>query len=675
MEEPTQDQDPSAPKEPPRGIDWAKIKASAQNNVQKVIGPNRKVTAGQIAGAGAFAALLVVGAIWAWLFWGLPNVGNAESLWALNRQPGVTYVDLEGNVIGTRGPYYGHAVKIDELPPYVPQAFLAIEDQRFYEHGGVDRQAILRAAAQNILKMRTVQGGSTITQQLCKNLFLTPDRSVHRKLQEMILAGRVERVLSKDEILELYLNRVYLGAQAYGVDAAARRYFGKGAHDLTLAEAAMLGGLPKAPSSNAPNDNFDRAKARQHLVLQAMADAKFISQQQADAAWTEQVKIVPAGHIESVMGYVFDLAADQAKKLAGDKTPDMVVRVTVDPAFQMAASKAINADLPATKKGAPQLQSALVSIDTNGAIRALVGGRSYDDSKFNRATQAKRQPGSSFKTFVYATAFEEGLDPDTVRYDEPVTIGNWQPQNYEGTYMGAVSLRTAFALSINTVAAQVAHEVGERKVVALAHRFGITSDLPAVPSIALGSAEVTPLEMTQAYAAFMRDGRKTDPYIVQAVEDSRGNVVYNRPTYAAQRVYDPQLVHQMIGMMGHVVQHGTGMNARLGDREVAGKTGTSTDWRDAWFVGFTADYTTGVWVGYDGGEAMNHVSGAGVPSSIWRDYMTVASKGLPSKPLPGYDTAPRGQRDFQLATFYDALAEAFGFHRDSSDQSDDDVIQ
>jgi penicillin-binding protein 1A len=520
------------------------------------------------------------------------------------------------------------------------------------------------------LKMRTVQGGSTITQQLCKNLFLKPDQTIRRKLQEMILAGRVEKKLGKDQILELYLNRVYLGEQAYGVDAAARRYFGKSAAEMTVAEAALLAGLPKAPSQNAPTSNFERAKARQRVVLQTMVDAKFLTQEQATAAAAQPIKLAKRGGVEVDLGYVFDLAADQARKLAGDRAPDMVVRVTVDPRLQAAAAKAIHDNLPAQGKSKHQLQTALVSIDENGAIRALVGGRSYTESKFNRATQAKRQPGSSFKTFVYAAAFEQGYDQNTVRYDEPITIGNWQPKNYYGGYQGAVNLRTAFALSINTVAAEVAHEIGPAKVVALAKRFGIQSELAAVPSIALGSSEVTPLEMTQAYATFMREGRRTDAYIVQSVENSRGEVFYDRPVYQAQQVYDEDLAHKMTGMLGRVVQAGTGTRARLADRDAAGKTGTSQDWRDAWFVGFTADYTTGVWVGYDDSAPMNKVSGAGAPSAIWASYMTAASKNLPPRALPGYDLPARAPRDFQLASFYDSLAAAFGFKKDDEDEGE-----
>lgn len=602
---------------------------------------------------------------------GLPSVPGADALWALNRQPGMTFMDAKNQVIGVRGAFYGQRVRLTDLPAYVPKAFLSIEDQRFYEHRGVDRQAVFRAMVSNLVHGETVQGGSTITQQLCKNLFLTPERTVRRKLQEMILAQRVEQKLSKDEILELYLNRIFFGERAYGLDAASQIYFGRPASKLTVAEAAMLAGLPKAPSSYAPTRAFARATERQHVVLNAMVDAGVLTKEQAAEAAAEKIKIGPPTSREEDMGYAFDMASEEAQRLASDRaTPDLVVHITVDPGMQQAAAKAVESLVPAPRKGAKKhLEAALVSVDNSGAIKAMIGGRSYSESKFNRAVQAKRQPGSSFKAFVYAAAFEAGYDADTVRYDEPISIQGWEPKNYYGDYRGAVSLRTAYALSINTVAATVGHEVGEAQVTALAHRFGVNSNLEAVPSIALGSSVVSPLEMTQAYSTFMREGKRLDAYLVQSVENARGDVLYTRPTYEPKQVYDPELAHQMTGMMARVVQAGTGTGARLPDRQAAGKTGTSSDWRDAWFIGYTADFTTSVWVGYDDNSEMPHVSGATIPSSIWRSYMMAASRGLPARTLPGYDLPVRPERDFQLATFYDALSKAFGFGDDDDDDS------
>ncbi|MGE3302983.1 MAG: transglycosylase domain-containing protein [Hyphomonadaceae bacterium] len=655
MEEPQ----PGEPQE------WVKLKTQIRMLVKN---PSR-ISVKALAMFGAGAAALIVAVIWAWLYMGLPNVPGAAGLWSLNREPGVTFVGPKGEIVGVRGAYHGRRVTLDDVPGYVPQAFLAIEDQRFYEHKGIDRLAVIRAALANLARLGTVQGGSTITQQLCKNLLLSPDRTIRRKLQEMILAGRVERALSKDEILELYLNRIYLGERAYGVDAAAHAYFNKPARELSLPEAAMLAGLPKAPSAYAPTRYFARAKERQRLVLQSMADTGAITREEADAAFAVPVKVVPSTLREGDLGYVFDMASDQARKLAGPKTPDLVVHITVDPALQQAATKAIRSVVADAAKGKRQMQAALVSVDNDGAVRALIGGHSYSESKFNRAIQARRQPGSAFKTFVYAAAFEAGYDTDTVRYDEPVTINGWQPKNYYSEYRGAVSLRTAFALSLNTVAAVVGHEVGEAKVAALARRMGINSPLEAVPSLSLGSSAVTLMEMTQAYSTFMREGKRVDAYLVQGVENARGDVLYERPAYTPKPVYDAALAQRMTGMMGRVVQAGTGTGARLGDRQAAGKTGTSSDWRDAWFVGYTADYTTGVWVGYDDYSPMAHVSGGTMPSAIWRTYMTAASRGLPERELPGYYLPGHDERDFRLATFYDALKAAFGFGDDDENVS------
>jgi penicillin-binding protein 1A len=654
---------------------WARERAKAASARVSGLLAGQRVTVRAAVTAAAGASLALIGAVWLWLFMGLPQVPGADALWAMNRQPGMTFMDTKGQVIGVRGAFYGERVRLSELPDYVPKAFLAIEDQRFYEHSGVDRQAVFRAMISNVLSRDTVQGGSTITQQLCKNLFLTPERTIRRKLQEMILAQRVEQKLTKDEILELYLNRIFFGERAYGLDAASQIYFGHPASRLTIPEAALLAGLPKAPSAYAPTRAYDRAVERQRVVLHSMMTTGVLTKQQAQEAAGEKVIIARAASREEDMGYAFDIASEQAQKLVGERaTPDMVIHITVDPTMQMAAVKAVQSTLPVAK-GKKHLEAALVSVDSEGAIKAMIGGRSYTESKFNRAVQAKRQPGSSFKSFVYAAAFEAGYQPDTVRYDEPVSINGWEPKNYYGDYRGAVSLRAAFAASINTVAAVVGHEVGEAQVAALAHRFGITSDLDAVPSLALGSSAVSPIEMTQAYSTFMREGRRLDAYLVQSVENARGDVLYQRPTVEAKSVYDPDLSHLMTGMMARVVQAGTGTGARLADRQAAGKTGTSSDWRDAWFIGYTADFTTSVWVGYDDNSEMQHVSGATLPSSIWRGYMTAASKGLPARALPGYDLPSRPDSDVQLATFYDALSKAFGFGDDDRKDEPKDIMR
>ncbi|MDX2235055.1 MAG: PBP1A family penicillin-binding protein [Hyphomonadaceae bacterium] len=675
------------------GLDWARLRAAAASSqMERVLKERSRATVFGALGAGLFVALVGFLGFWAWAIKDLPRVPDSASLWVLNRQPGVTFTDSTGETIGLRGAFYGKSVNYKELPPHVWQAFLAIEDRRFFEHRGVDRQGMIRAILANMRAGGTVQGGSTITQQLVKNLFLTPRRTMQRKLQEMILAGRIENRLSKDEILDLYLNRVDLGTKAFGVDAASRRYFGKSAMDISIAEAAMIAGLPKAPSDLAPTRNLPRAKARQLVVLEAMRDAQFITPAQYAEAVDAPIVLTGRGLAEGELGYIFDMAMDEARRRSGQLSPDLVLQLTVDVSLQDAAVQAVRSGLgpagrvqcpaePAAQqkqenaKKAPArarcqpLQGALVMVDRQGAVRALVGGSSYDANKFNRAVQAKRQPGSSFKTFVFAAAVEQGLDPDTVRYDEPVEIQGWKPKNYTESFMGAVTLRTAFAQSLNTVAAEVADEVGITRVADIACRFGVTSipctdearrRTPIPPSIALGSMEVTLLEMTQAMSTFMRDGQRLDAFLVERAENSRGDVLYQRPPVNPIQVYDPELTHVMNGMLGRVVQTGTGTLARLPDRDVAGKTGTSQDYRDAWFVGFTADYATGVWVGYDDFRPMARITGGGAPAEIFRDFMRVASADTPPRQIPGVEPPVRTPRREEMSTFYRGLAEAFG---------------
>jgi penicillin-binding protein 1A len=645
------------------GIDWAKLRASAaQQQLNQMLG--QRFTWRKAASILAGLVLVFVVSLWLWIYWGLPRVPDADALWALNRQPSVMFVDRDGDFLGVRGPYYGERARLSEIPDYVPQAFLAIEDRRFYEHEGVDRMAVLRAVIANLRAGETVQGGSTISQQLARNLFLTPRQTVNRKLREMVLASRIERRLTKDEILELYLNRVYLGDQAYGIDAAARRFFGKPASELTLAEAAMLAGLPKAPSRSAPTESLENATARQHVVLDAMVTAGFITPEQRDEARAQRIRVVERPNTERAMGYAFDLAVEQARAAIGRETPDLVIQMTIDREVQESAASSIRRRLGNRAFGRRPLQAAYVALDRDGGVRALVGGTDYNTSKFNRVTQARRQPGSTFKTFVYTAALESGLDTEDVRYDEPIVIDGWRPRNYDEGYRGAVTLRTAFALSINTVAASVADEVGPARVADVARRLGI-ANMPArnafvPPSIALGSIETTLWDMTTAFATFMDDGLRVDPHIVQRITNSAGQEIYVRPPYNAQRVLDVDLVHRMNSMMGAVVLRGTGTGARIGDRDIAGKTGTSSDWRDAWFVGYSADFTAGVWVGHDDFTSMGRTTGGTLPAQIWADTMRVAHQGVENHPLPGIEQPARSPREVEMASFFDELANAFG---------------
>ena len=646
-------------------IDWAKMRAAAaQQQLNQMLG--ERFTWRKAASIAAGFVLVCVVSLWLWIYWGLPRVPDADTLWSLNRQQSVMFVDRDGEILGVRGPYYANRVHLNEVPDYLPQAFLAIEDRRFYEHEGVDRIGVLRAIIANLRAGETVQGGSTLTQQLARNLFLTPRQTVNRKLREMVLASRIERRLTKDEILELYLNRVYLGDQAYGVDAAARRFFGKPATELTLAEAAMLAGLPKAPSRSAPTESLERATARQHVVLAAMVDAGYITPEQRDEAIAQRINVIERPNVERAMGYAFDLAVEQARAAVGDDTPDLVIHMTLDREVQQSAADSIRRRLGNRAFGRRPLQAAYIALDRDGGVRGLVGGTDYNTSKFNRVTQARRQPGSTFKTFVYTAALEAGLDTEDVRYDEPVVIDGWRPRNYDEGYRGAVTLRTAFALSINTVAASVANEegVGPARVADVARRLGI-ANMPArnefvPPSIALGSIETTLWDMTTAFATYMDDGMRVDPHIVQRVTNSAGRELYVRPPYNPARVLDQDVAERMTSMMGAVVLRGTGTGARIGDRDIAGKTGTSSDWRDAWFIGYSRDFTAGVWVGHDDFTSMGRTTGGTLPAQIWADTMRVAHQGMENHPLPGIEQPAYSPAQVEMASFFDDLANAFG---------------
>jgi penicillin-binding protein 1A len=550
------------------------------------------------------------------------------------RPPNIAILASDGSLLANRGETGGRVVSIRELPPYLPRAFVAIEDRRFYGHLGVDPVGIARAIGQNLTRRGVAQGGSTLTQQLAKNLFLTQERTASRKIQEAILALWLEHKYTKDEILELYLNRVYFGAGAYGVEAAAQRYFGKPAKAVTLAEAAMLGGLVQAPSRLAPNRNLPAAQARAAQVLAAMQELGFASPSDAKAALAQPAR--PAGNRGGgSANYVADLVMDVLDDYVGKFETDIVVQTTVDTGLQAMAERALVDEL--NRQGARYNvgQGALVSMRPDGAIRALIGGRDYAQSQFNRATTAKRQPGSSFKPFVYLAAVERGATPDTVREDAPVRIGNWAPENYSHRYEGAVTLRTALALSLNTVAVRLGQEVGPKAVVQTAQRLGITSPLQANGSIALGTSEVTLLEMVGAYGAFANGGTGVIPYVVASVKTGDGKVLYRRAESGLGRVIEPGAVGAMNAMLHETFVSGTARKGDIPGWDLAGKTGTSQDFRDAWFIGYSASLVTGVWLGNDDGEPTKKASGGNLPVDIWKAYVTQALKGQAPVPLPG----------------------------------------
>jgi penicillin-binding protein 1A len=549
------------------------------------------------------------------------------------RPPNIAILADDGSLIANRGDTGGPAVRLIDLPPYLPKAFVAIEDRRFYEHLGIDPIGVSRALFRDLTGTNGIEGGSTLTQQLAKNLFLTRERTLSRKIQEAILALWLERRYSKDQILELYLNRVYFGSGAYGVEAAAQKYFGKSARFVTLSEAALLAGLMKSPTKLAPNRNLAGANERAAQVITAMAEQGHITEAMAKLALANPAQVrrdKSAGSINYAADYVMDALDDTV----GAIDEDIVVTTTIDLKMQAEAERSLTDELNAKGGKFGVEQGALVALDPNGAIKAMVGGRNYADSQFNRAVAAKRQPGSSFKPFVYLAALEKGLTPDTVREDAPISVKGWNPENYSREYFGPVTLTKALSLSLNTVAVRLGLEVGPKAVVAVAHRLGITSDLEPVPSIALGSSEVTPLEMVSAYAAFANGGVGVQPHVITRVRTAGGRQLYLRRNAGFGRVIDPQYVAMMNAMLQETLLTGTARKAELPGWQAAGKTGTSQEWRDAWFVGYTSYLVAGVWLGNDDGSPTKKVSGGNLPVEIWSRFMKAAHQGVPVAALP-----------------------------------------
>ena len=610
---------------------------------------------------GVIAAASGAGYVWFKYLRDTPELPARESLFAINRAPGIRFYDRGGELIASRGPRYGERVTLGSVPAFVPQAFLAAEDKRFYKHGAVDLYGIARAAWINWRAGHIVQGGSTLTQQLAKGMFLTPDQTTKRKLQEMLMAQRMTKVMSKDEILELYLNRTYFGAGAFGVDGAARAYFGKPASQLTLSEACLLASLPKAPSRLALNHGMERALARSRLILANMREEGWITDQQEQAALADVPQLKPeAVRNEGDFGYILDYATLEAVRIVGANAPDLVVRLTIDPKLQHAGANVVRQVLASDGKRGGASQAALLTLGTDGSIRAMVGGGDYNETPFNRAVQAKRQPGSTFKPFVYAAALEKGVLPTDVVVDGPVKFGNWTPENYGGGYRGAVTVEQALINSINTVAVKLAAQAGGDAIGDLARRFGFTS-VPSRPdlSVALGAYEVNLLELVSGFQVFQQGGKRLPPYIVDAITTTDGKALYAHTTSDPAQVYDVTRASMMVKMMKKVVELGTAKRAAFG-RPAAGKTGTSQNWRDAWFIGFTPDYVTGVWVGNDDDKPMNHVVGGDIPASIWRRFMIVAHEGLAVRdfdwllpdPALQYEADPRNG-------FYGTLASEF----------------
>jgi len=550
------------------------------------------------------------------------------------REPGVMILANDSSVLAEEGAFFGDAAKISQLPDYVPNAVIAIEDHRFRLHHGIDPVGLVRAMARNVMARHLVQGGSTLTQQLAKNLFLTQEKTLTRKAQEAVLAIWLESKFTKDEILQLYLNRVYFGSGAYGIDQAAHTFFNKPASELSIIEAARLAASLKAPTNYDPANHPDESTARAKLVLAAMQDQGFITAEDVSDAINQPSSVVTADHLPARQ-YAVDWIDAQLSQLVKNYDQSIVIETTIDPAIQSNAEQALRTRLQQNGKKLSVSQGAMVVMDNAGGVLALLGGKSYEKSQYNRATKAERQPGSAFKAFVYLTAFEHGFKPSSIEIDEPVKIGNWSPENYKHKYLGQVSLEQAFAQSINTVAAKLAVNVGPAQVAETAQRLGIASPLGHDASLALGTSEVTPLEMTAAFVPFANGGNAVAPYVVKRIATRDGKVLYERKGDGLGQVVAPDALGEMNQLFRAVVRQGTGTKAQFGNWDIGGKTGTSQDYRDAWFVGFTPYLTAAVWLGNDDNSPTKQVTGGSLPAMIWRDVMEPAHQGLQWLPLPG----------------------------------------
>ena len=604
-------------------------KSGKRQNVPKKSGPSLTARLGRW----LTLATLTGAVLWSVLFFTLaPPMPDTSTLWQARKNPGATFLAVVGSVIAQRGAFNSALIPVSSLPNYLPQAVIATEDRRFYNHFGMDIIGFARALVSNVRAGRIVQGGSTLTQQLAKNLFLTPTRTVTRKLQELMLAIWLEARLSKDEILTLYLNRVYLGAGTYGVEAAARKYFGKSARRVTLPEAALLAGLLKAPTRYAPTNDLKRSQARATQVLTNMVAAGYLTAKQARAAMRAPAKLA-RGSAAGGSRYFIDWVVERLPSLVGDPPADLLVMTTLDPAMQSAAETSVETNLKRDAARRKASQAALVAFGPSGAVRAMVGGRSYAKSQFNRVTQAYRQPGSAFKPFVYLTALETGLSPRDVVRDEAVTVGKWRPRNFNKKYLGDVTLETALAKSINTVAVKLSERVGRKKVIETARRLGISSDLTRQASLALGVSELSLMELSAAYAPLANGGLAIIPHGVLEVRTRSGRLLYRRTGSRGTRIISRRHITQMNQMLSAALISGTGRKARPKSRPAAGKTGTSQNFRDGWFVGYTADLIAGVWVGNDDNTPMRKVTGGQTPALIWRKFIEGASAGRPERAL------------------------------------------
>ena len=560
--------------------------------------------------------------------WSLLNLPETESI-QISRQPSITFLDKEGRIIASYGDIYGQTIQYKNLPKDLINAVIVTEDKRFFSHIGVDLKGIIRATYVNLKAGKIVQGGSTITQQLAKNLFLTPERSFTRKLHELILSFWLEMRFTKQQLLSIYLNRVYLGSGTYGVQAASEKYFNKKVEELNLYECALIASLLKAPSKYNPISNEKLSRVRTSKVLENMAKNKLITLRNVKEAQLNNKKYDKFTSAPKSTRYFVDWLLPRVKTYLGEINEDLIIRTTLDVQLQEIAEKSVN---EITSKYESADQSALVALSLNGEVLAMIGGRDYGDSQFNRVTQAQRQPGSAFKLFVYLAGLKGGYSPDDLILDSEININGWSPKNYKKEYMGEVSISDAFAKSINTVAVKLSESIGRENVIKTAKSLGVNSPLLNSPSIALGTSEVNLLELTSAYNVLANNGNGTFVHGIRSIENTSGKLLFIREGSGPGKILDSFVVSTMTKMMEQTITSGTGRKAKI-DRPAAGKTGTSQSLRDAWFIGFTSDLVVGVWFGNDNDSPMNEITGGTAPAILWSDFMQKAHNGVPIKSL------------------------------------------
>ncbi len=596
-----------------------------------------------ILGDGATAATVALILIF---YFAMPAIEESDEVWNKGRQYSIVFTDKNGTFVGRRGILQNDAIPLDEIPQHLIKAVLATEDTRFFDHWGIDPGGILRAFITNVRANGVVQGGSTITMQLAKNLFLSPEKSLKRKVHEAFFALWIEARLSKREILKLYLDRAYLGGGAYGVEAASQFYFGKSVRDVTLYESAMLAGLFKAPSKYAPHINIEKSRSRANLVLDRMVSAGMATEGEVFAARKKPANIVTVASA-GAPSYYLDWAFEQAEKVLKEQNLEneyvINVKTTLDLDMQKKAQDTITAMVNLNGGVRKFDQAALVSMSVDGAVRAIVGGKDYEASQFNRATKALRQPGSSFKPIVYLAALRSGYTPSSVLVDRPINIGGWRPKNYGKSYSGRVTLLNALRRSINTIPVQIAQIIGRKKIIETAKLMGLKRKLISTPSLPLGTSEMTVMDLTGVYATLANDGRKTTPYAVLEITRPDGTLLYSRKqdNQDAEQVLEASKVEELNYMLSRVVEAGTGRRARLTFADVSGKTGTTQAYRDAWFLGYTSRLVTGVWFGNDDYSSMNRVTGGSLPAQTWREYMIQAQIDKSPGLIPGVATKIR----------------------------------